>query len=61
MKSVVWTFAVTLWEILTFAREQPYEDLTDEKVIENAKCFEKGTIKQVSKCFKLKNISLKLS
>ncbi|XP_073975578.1 discoidin domain-containing receptor 2 isoform X4 [Rhodnius prolixus] len=47
MKSVVWTFAVTLWEILTFAREQPYEDLTDEKVIENAKCFEKGTIKQL--------------
>ncbi|KAK9499607.1 hypothetical protein O3M35_002622 [Rhynocoris fuscipes] len=47
MKSIVWTFAVTLWEILTFAREQPHEDLTDEKVIENAKCFEKGVLKQL--------------
>nr|XP_024218866.1 discoidin domain-containing receptor 2 isoform X2 [Halyomorpha halys] len=43
LKSVVWSFAVTLWEILTFAREQPFEDLTDEKVVENAKLFEKPT------------------
>ncbi|XP_037959247.1 discoidin domain-containing receptor 2-like [Teleopsis dalmanni] len=34
-KSDVWSFAVTMWEILTFAREQPYEHLTDEKIIEN--------------------------
>ncbi|KAL9926557.1 discoidin domain-containing receptor 2 [Glossina fuscipes fuscipes] len=34
-KSDVWSFAVTLWEILTFAREQPYEYLTNAKVIEN--------------------------
>ena len=34
-KSDVWSFAVTLWEILTFAREQPYEGLSDEKVFEN--------------------------
>ncbi|XP_055636349.1 discoidin domain-containing receptor 2 isoform X1 [Toxorhynchites rutilus septentrionalis] len=34
-KSDVWAFAVTLWEILTFAREQPFENLSDEKVIEN--------------------------
>lgn len=34
-KSDVWSFAVTLWEILTFAREQPYENMSDEKVFEN--------------------------
>ncbi|XP_076066528.1 discoidin domain-containing receptor 2-like isoform X2 [Oratosquilla oratoria] len=34
-KSDVWAFAVLLWEILTMAREQPYEDLSDELVIEN--------------------------
>lgn len=45
---MVWSFAVTLWEILTFAREQPFEDLTDEKVVENAKSFEKPTGKPVS-------------
>ncbi|CAB4055622.1 DDR2 [Lepeophtheirus salmonis] len=32
-KSDVWSFAVTLWEILTFAREQPFESLSDDKVI----------------------------
>ncbi|XP_055947357.1 discoidin domain-containing receptor 2-like [Argiope bruennichi] len=34
-KSDVWAFAVTMWEILTFARHQPYGELTDEQVIEN--------------------------
>ncbi|KAM8715325.1 hypothetical protein ACLKA7_002390 [Drosophila subpalustris] len=34
-KSDVWSFAVALWEILTFAREQPYEHMTDANVIEN--------------------------
>ncbi|XP_042902665.1 discoidin domain-containing receptor 2 isoform X2 [Parasteatoda tepidariorum] len=34
-KSDVWAFAVTMWEVLTFARHQPYAELTDEQVIEN--------------------------
>lgn len=38
-KSDVWSFAVALWEILTFCRQQPYEALCDEKVIENVGHF----------------------
>ncbi|XP_074653908.1 discoidin domain-containing receptor 2-like isoform X2 [Tubulanus polymorphus] len=38
-KSDIWSFAVTLWEILTFAKIQPYEHLTDEQVIENCGHF----------------------
>ncbi|XP_043064703.1 discoidin domain-containing receptor 2 [Drosophila ficusphila] len=34
-KSDVWSFAVALWEILTFAREQPYEHMTNQSVIKN--------------------------
>lgn len=34
-RSDVWAFGVTLWEILTFARELPYEALTDKEVVEN--------------------------
>ena len=38
-KSDVWSFGVTLWEIVTFARLAPYESLTDEQVIENCGHF----------------------
>ncbi|XP_064215339.1 discoidin domain-containing receptor 2 isoform X2 [Tribolium castaneum] len=34
--SSVWAFAVTLWEILSFACERPFSNLSNEKVIQNA-------------------------
>lgn len=46
-KSDVWSFAVTLWEILTFAREQPFEEMCDEKVIENVRLLYQDTGKHV--------------
>lgn len=49
-KSDVWAFAVTLWEILTFAREQPFEDMGDEKVIDNLSHFFQSDGKQVRDC-----------
>ncbi|XP_054276180.1 discoidin domain-containing receptor tyrosine kinase B-like [Macrosteles quadrilineatus] len=45
-KSDVWAFAVTLWEILTFAREQPFEELGDERIIDNVTHFYQNDGKQ---------------
>ena len=32
----VWAFGITLWEIFTLAKEQPYHDMGDQEVIDNA-------------------------
>uniref|UniRef100_A0A1I8I9V8 Protein kinase domain-containing protein n=1 Tax=Macrostomum lignano TaxID=282301 RepID=A0A1I8I9V8_9PLAT len=33
-RSDVWSFAVTLWEMLTFCREQPFAHLTDQQLFD---------------------------
>ena len=38
-KSDVWSFAVTLWEVLSLARLQPFARLDDEQVIENCRLY----------------------
>ena len=48
-KSDVWSFAITFWEIITFAREQPFEELPDHRIVENATFFYQEDDRRVSK------------
>jgi discoidin domain receptor family protein 2 len=52
-KSDVWSFAVTLWEILVLARQRPYQELSDEAVVENLQRFVQGTIASAPPCVSL--------
>lgn len=40
-KTDIWAFGVTMWEVFTLAKEQPYDSLSDQEVIENAVNTEK--------------------
>ncbi|XP_046412192.1 discoidin domain-containing receptor 2-like isoform X1 [Neodiprion fabricii] len=45
--SSVWSFAVTLWEVMSLAREKPFQHLSNEQVIQNAELMYYGGELQV--------------
>ncbi|XP_043526994.1 discoidin domain-containing receptor 2-like isoform X1 [Frieseomelitta varia] len=45
--SSVWSFAVTLWEVMSLAREKPFQHLTNDQVIQNAEHMYYGAELQI--------------
>lgn len=46
--SSTWSFAVTLWEVMSLAREKPFQHLSNDQVIQNAEHMYYGAELQVS-------------
>jgi len=49
--SSVWSFAVTLWEVMSLAREKPFQHLSNDQVIQNAEHMYYGAELQVRIAF----------
>ncbi|XP_011692196.1 PREDICTED: discoidin domain-containing receptor 2-like [Wasmannia auropunctata] len=45
--SSIWSFAVTLWEVMSLAREKPFQHLSNDQVIQNAEHMYYGAELQV--------------